>query len=75
METIAKFEVGKTYQGYVAIRGYSLKMCTVIKRTPSFVTFTDGTYTLKGKVSLKGDNEEVRNHEISISTKDLIANP
>lgn len=75
MGIIVKFEVGKTYQGYVAIRGYSLKMCTVIKRTPSFVTFTDGTYTLKGKVSLKGGNEEVRNREISISTKDLIANP
>ena len=75
METISKFEVGKTYQGCVAIRGYYQKMCTVIKRTPSFVTFTDGTYTLKGKVSIKGDNEEVRNREISISAKDLIANP
>lgn len=75
METIAKFEVGKTYQGYVAIRGYYPKMCTVIKRTPSFVTFTDGTYTLKGEVSLKDGNEEVKNCEISISTKDLIANP
>ena len=75
METISKFEVGKTYRGCVAIRGYYPKMCTVIKRTPSFVTFTDGTYTLKGKVSIKGDNEEVRNREISISAKDLIANP
>ena len=50
-------------------------MCTVIKRTPSFVTFTDGIYTLKGKVSLKDGNEEVKNREISISTKDLIVNP
>lgn len=75
METISKFEVGKTYRGYVAIRGYYPKMCTVIKRTPSFVTFTDGTYTLKGKVSLKGDNEVVRNCEISISADNLITNP
>ena len=75
MGIIVKFEVGKTYQGCVAIRGYYPKMCTVIKRTPSFVTFTDGIYTLKGKVSLKDGNEEVKNREISISTKHLIVNP
>ena len=71
MTDIVQFEVGKLYAGYVTICGYAKKLCTVTKRTPSFVFFTDGKYSLKGKVSIEGNQEVVRNREISITAQDL----
>lgn len=73
MDTITKFEVGKTYSGYVTICGQIKKPCVVTKkRTPSFFTFAANGYTLKGKVCVMGGAEQVRNREISISSGDLV---
>lgn len=70
MEMIAKFEVGKTYSGYVIFSGRVTKPCTVIQRTPSFVTFTDGRFIMKGKVFVLRGIEWVRNNKISISAEE-----
>ena len=72
MGTITKFEVGKIYSGCVIFSGRVTKPCTVIKRTPSTVTFTDGRFIMRGKVFVLRGIEQVRNNKISISGEDLV---